>query len=77
MNGTSGFQEMRSSTSRSSTNRFLHEQRDRFGTGACHLLCTHDFIARSTDIILSRENASDIIFMLPLMSCGLAANESW
>lgn len=32
MNGTSGFHEMRSSTSRSSTNRMLREQRHRFET---------------------------------------------
>ena len=39
MNGTSGFQEVRSSTSRSPSYRyrFLHEQRHRFGTGAWHL----------------------------------------
>ena len=34
MNGTSGFGEVRSSTSRSSTNRFLDEQRHQFGTGS-------------------------------------------
>ena len=39
MNGTSGFQEVRSSPSRSPSYRyrFLHEQRHRFGTGAWHL----------------------------------------
>jgi hypothetical protein len=55
MNGTSGFQEMRSSSSRSSTNRFLHEQRHRFGTGIWHLLRTHDLIAFSTDITVKKE----------------------
>ena len=37
MNGASGLQEARSSTSRSSTNRLLHEQDHRFGTGSCQL----------------------------------------
>jgi hypothetical protein len=37
MNGTSGFQEVRSSASRSPSNRFLHEQRHRFGTGSWQL----------------------------------------
>ena len=77
MNGTSGFQEVRSTTSQSSTSRFLHEQEPQFGTGSRQLLRTRDPIALSTDIISSRENARDIIFMLPLMSCELAANESW
>src|SRR5713101_4750673 len=42
MNGTSGFQEVRSSTSRSPSYRYryLHEQRHRFGTGAWHLFQT-------------------------------------
>lgn len=38
MNGTSGFQEVRSSTSRSSTNRLLDEQRHQFGNGSWHFL---------------------------------------
>ena len=42
MNGTSGFQEGRSSTSRSSTNRLLHEQQHQFDTGFWHLFPTHD-----------------------------------
>ena len=33
MNGTSGFQEVQSSTSRSSSYRFQHEQWHQFGTG--------------------------------------------
>lgn len=41
MNGSSaGFQEVRSSASRSSTNRLLREQQDRFGTGFWHLFRT-------------------------------------
>ena len=66
MNGTSGFQEVRSSTSRSPTNRLLHEQRHRFGTGAWHLLRTHDLIALSTDISTKREK-----FLTPF-SCPLS-----
>ena len=38
MNGTSGFGEAQSTTRRSSTNRLLHEQQHRFGTGACTIL---------------------------------------
>lgn len=34
MNGISGLREVGSSTSRSSSNRLLHEQRDRVGTGS-------------------------------------------
>ena len=48
MSGTSGFQEVRSSTSRSSTNRFLQVQRHQFGTGFWQLRRTHDLIALST-----------------------------
>ncbi len=55
MNGTSGFQEVRSSTSRSSTYRLLHEQRHHLGTGARRLLRTHDLIARSIGIRTKRE----------------------
>jgi hypothetical protein len=40
MNGPSGFREVRSSISRSSTNRLLHEQRHHLGIGARHLLRT-------------------------------------
>jgi hypothetical protein len=50
MNGTSGFQEVRSSTSRSPAYRFLQEQRHRFETVARYLLRTHDLIALSTGI---------------------------
>jgi len=58
MNGTSGFQEERSSTSRSPWSRLLHEQRHRFGTGACRLLRTHNLIALSKRISTKRENHS-------------------
>jgi hypothetical protein len=36
MNGTSGFQEMQSSTPRSPSYRLLHEQQPQFGTGFWH-----------------------------------------
>jgi len=42
MNGTSGFREVRSSTSRSPTNRLLREQRHLFGTGSWPLLATEE-----------------------------------
>ena len=58
MNGTSGFQEVRSSTSRS-PNRFLHEQRHRFGIGSWHLLHTHDPIALFTGISTKRVKVPD------------------
>ena len=64
MNGTSGFQEVRSSSSRSSTNRLLREQPHRFGTDPRHCLRTHDRIALSTGIMSSRKNTRDTIFML-------------
>jgi hypothetical protein len=40
MNDTSGFREVRSSTSRSPSYRLLYEQQPQFGTGAWHLLHT-------------------------------------
>ena len=55
MNGTSGFQAVRSSTSRSPSCRFLHEQRRQFGTGAWRFLRTHDLIALSTSISQSEK----------------------
>jgi len=58
MNGTSGFQEVRSSTSRSSTNRLLYEQRPQFGTDVWHLLRTHNLIAFSRVISTKREKVS-------------------
>ena len=60
MNGTSGFQDMRSSTSRSSINWFLHEQRHRYGTGAWRLFDTHDAIASSTGISTKRDNVHEL-----------------
>jgi hypothetical protein len=42
MNGTSGFQEVRPSTSRSPSYRFLHKQQCRFGTGAWYLFRTKE-----------------------------------
>ena len=63
MNGPSGFGEVRSSTSRSSTNRFLDQHRYQFGTGAWHFLRTYDLIALSTGISMEREKIPDTIFM--------------
>ena len=60
MNGTSGFQEVRSSTSRSPSCRFPQEQGHRFGIGAWHLLHTHNLIALFTGISTIEEMASDI-----------------
>ena len=62
MDGSSGFHAVRSSTSRSPY-RFLHEQRHQFGSGACHLLHTHNLIARSAGISIKREKIADTIFM--------------
>jgi hypothetical protein len=47
MNGTSGFQEVRSSPSRSPSYRLLDEQQHQFGTGSWHFLHTHDPTALS------------------------------
>ena len=44
------------------TYRFLQEQRPQFGTGAWHLLHTHDLIALSTGISTKRETVPDTIF---------------
>jgi hypothetical protein len=64
MNGTSGFQEVPSSTSRSSAGRFLDEQRHQFGKSSWHLLRTHDLIALSTGISSKREKVPDL-FLKP------------
>jgi hypothetical protein len=64
MNGASGFQEVRSSISRSSTNGLLREQRPQFGTDAWHLLRTHDLSALSRNIITKQDKAPDTIFIL-------------
>ena len=61
MNGASSFQEVRSSSSRSPSYRFLDKQWYLFGTGAWHHVRTHDLIALSTGISTKRENVSDII----------------
>jgi len=42
MNGTSGFQEVWSTTSRSPSHRFLHEQWPQFGKGSWPLLRTKE-----------------------------------
>lgn len=55
MNGTSGFQEVWSSTSQLQSYRFLDEQRHQFVTGAWHLLRAHDLIALSPGISTKRE----------------------
>ena len=60
MNGTSGFHEVRSSTSRSPSHRFLQEQRHRFGSGAWRLFDTHDAIASSTGISTKRDNVHEL-----------------
>ena len=64
INGTSGFQEVGSSTSRSPSYRyrFLHEPRHQCGTGSWELLGTHDLIAPSTGIGAKRENRPDMFF---------------
>ena len=63
MNGTSGFQEVRCSTSRSSPYRFLHEQRRQFGTGAWHHHHIHELIALFTGISAKREKVPETLFM--------------
>jgi hypothetical protein len=63
MNGTSGFQEVRSSISRSPSYRLLREQQPQFGTGAWHLLRAHDLIGLPTDISTKRETVPDTVFM--------------
>lgn len=55
MNGASGFHKARSSTSRSPSNHFLHEQRHQFETDSWHLLRTHNFLAYSTGISTERK----------------------
>jgi len=59
MNSTSGFHEGPSSTSRSPSPQFLHEQRHRFRTDAWHRLHTDDFIALSTSISTKRKTIPD------------------
>jgi len=75
MKGTSGFQAVRFSSSRSPSYRyrFLHEQRHQFGVGAWHLLRTHNLIALSTGISTKREKVPDTIFMPLLIFFAFAA----
>jgi len=63
MNGTSGFQEVRSSTSRSSARRLLQAQRHRFEKGSWRLFRIRDFIALSLSISTKREKLPYITFM--------------
>ena len=63
MNGTSGFQEVRSTTSRSPSFRLLYEQRRQFVRSAWQLFRTHDLIALSTDINTKREKVPNTIFI--------------
>ena len=63
MNGTSGFQEVRSLTSRSPSSRFQHEQWHQFRTGALHPFHTHDLIARSRGISIKRGKVPETLFM--------------
>lgn len=62
MNGTLGFQEVRSSISRSPSYRLLHEQQPQFGTESWHLLLTHNPIAPSTGISTQPEKILGTIF---------------
>lgn len=55
MNGTSGFREVRSSTSRSQADCLLHEQDQQCGTAYWHPFPTYDFIALSAGISTKRE----------------------
>ena len=50
MNGTSGFEEVRSSTFRSSTNRFLDEQRHQLGTGSWRFLRTKELAQMASQV---------------------------
>jgi hypothetical protein len=53
--------EVLSSTSRSPSSCFLHEQRPQFGTGSWPLFRTHDLIALSTGISTKRETVPDTV----------------
>jgi len=65
MNGTSGIQEVRSTTFQSPSNRLLRKQLKRFGTALWQLLHTHGFIVPSTKIKLGLDKTGDTICMLP------------
>jgi hypothetical protein len=64
MNGTSGFEEVQPSTSRSSSDYVLHEQRHQSGKGSSHVPRTQDLIALSTDISTKREMDSLYIYQI-------------
>lgn len=64
MNGTSGCQEVRCSTSRSPSYRFLHEQWRQFGEGCWYRLRTHDLIALSAGISTKRDEVPDTFVKL-------------
>lgn len=61
MKGTLGFQDVRPSTSRSPSYRFLHEQRHRLGTGDWHLLHTREHITFFPGSNTKEGKASDIV----------------
>ncbi len=61
MNGTSGFQDARSSTFRSPAYRLLHQQRQQSGKGSCRLPRTHNLVAFSTGISVKREKVPGCI----------------
>jgi hypothetical protein len=64
MNGTSGFQEVRSSPPRSPSYRLLHEQQPQVGTGSSHILRARDLSASCTSNSKMREKVPDTFFML-------------
>ena len=69
MNGTPGFQEVQSSTSRSPSSRFQHEQRHRFGTDSWQLLRTHDLIPLFTGTNVKPEKVlADTVFCFQTVS---------
>ena len=59
MNGTSSFQEVRSSSSPSPSYPLLQEQRRQFETESRQLLHAYDLIARSKGISAKRKNVRD------------------
>ena len=63
MNGTSGFQEVRSYPSRSPAYRLLDEQRHEFGAGIWHLLRSHYLIGLLGGISTKRDRVPDTIFL--------------
>ena len=73
MNGTSGFQEVRSSISRSSTNRLLDEQQPQFGIGSGNRFRTHNLIAPSTGISTKRHMAPETFSMFSRLGSGVSS----